>query len=180
MAIQIALGFIADGTTEQIDSIRNSLTVFNNPIGIPLYTINGFAPDHQVGLIYLCPENVDPKDIPNWQSLQYLAGSEEKEGHSKMKLVNFLMDRFVSFVVNGNVFEAVCLLDDVSKFNGANVTAAYEKILDNKIFVDAEFGYVVSRKVRMLVGRLVESGMTFTEAVQELKNRITAGGFTSE
>jgi len=96
-----------------------------------------------------------------------------------MRLINFLVDRAVNISVGGNTFEAICLLDDVSQFNGANVTAAYEKMIGNKIFITTPFGWVVSRRVRLLIGSLRDSG-TFAEAVQELKERIRAGGFTDE
>ena len=179
MAIQIAIGFISDGTTEQIDTIRSALTRVNNPLGLPLYSINGFAVDHQIGLYYLCPSGVSSRNISNFSSLEYFGGTEESGSHSKMRLINFLVDRAVNISVGGNTFEAICLLDDVSQFNGANVTAAYEKMIGNKIFITTPFGWVVSRRVRLLIGSLRDSG-TFAEAVQELKERIRAGGFTDE
>ncbi len=137
------------------------------------YEITNLGVEHEVRFYMVLPEGVAKpsnwNDIDAWR----VEFGPDQPSHAR-RFFNWAMKRSVD-----QGADAVIYIDDHTQLTLPRLKTALQTLAGDRVWVDTLFGKLVEKKVLLQIGQLVENGVTLSEAITELKQRIQVGGLIS-
>jgi hypothetical protein len=165
---------LLQGTTKVTDP-QTGTDEEGNPFSYDTYhyEIDNLGIEHEVRFYQVVPEGVEkPSNFDLLDSWKVFFGPDQPS-HNR-RFFNWALKRSVDHGA-----DAVIYIDDHTQLTLARLKNALQTLAGSRVWVDTLFGKLVEKKVLLKIGQLIENGMTLSEAIAELKQRIQAGGLTS-
>lgn len=156
---------------------RAQITFFSNQSTINpnerYYTINGINVDHQIKYLQIIPQGVAiPTNLNLLNSTNLYFGADQLSNDRRFYNVSVKMGNKLGAQV-------VIIIIDHTLITLNDFRDAMQEISGPKLLVQRPWGFVVETKIfQKIFARMTETGMTFAQALAELKQKILSRGYT--